>query len=1430
MSTLTQGSAASLSVDYLRFSYNHKLTSLYVDDKKASLSGNAFTVTLDDAQRIELPSLAFTGEVEDQAQAVTWAAPTKGADYETRTATIRNWAENGSDYTDYTLTVKRPLDIVNTLSGLQVGGTLLTGFNATTIDYEVKVKSQDPLPDVQPIPGSSLQTVTTVYNESDSTMTITVTPEKGNPTVYTIRFDTQLNDDVTLKSIKADGISFQPDQTEYNITVSRMPLITFEKQNDQQTVVLTDGVLTVTAESGKTGTYTIHRLDPVITPNGTISAFEINDNVLTDFGGDEREKTAVKPTSYIAFTRAQATDSVLFVQAPDKMTWFVPTTGIVYSWIYPTTQSSNANLAAIIIDGADYDEFMPSELEYELTSDTTMVIVAVAAEEEQQLTTIASAVEGGVVYTTDVKAEDGTTKTYKLTVSRPKGTSAALAGILLDGVMLDGFHPDTLNYVVTLPAQQGAKTAQPKMPSVTYLAGQKGQKVTIEPAALGEQTVLTVESEDRSAVKYYYLTVKAEPSHCADLTGISVNGEWIERFEPGRHFYSVSLQTEQIEIDYTSEDRYLNVTHRKGTIEAGHKYCDTLCVVAEDGTTIVNYIVEIYVENQSNDAQLASILLNDMDFVTYGLKSDINRNIKPFDPGQNEYHINVKKDSVPSVSARLKMDGQTVQIIPFKDSVFLDVTAVDGTKNMYKLYFEYKKSTNTALKWIVINDDTIPSPTSHLYTYDKLKMGDELPIVEAEAVDVMAEVNIDNTKNPIIITVTPEDKTYNPETWNILCDFQPDTVKTLEMIYLNGKPMEGFNPYIFAYDSVMDPGETFPKIDYGEWTPRDASQWPYIDSITVSIDPVEHIWIHQTTVTAQDGSTNKPYILTFRIRKWDVDTLESIEVENIPLAGFSGQEQEYYNTFTPEQVANLNGRAPIIKWFKGEEHQYVDSAYVPDSYKGKSLGYKHVLTVKAENNTTRTYTVHYPVTPSSDATLQMINIDETPLKEFDPERNNYKKELEFGLPVPNVTAVTWNDDQIVKQYQQGDTVSIDVWAEDRTYNTYTIVFERIKSTISTLSNIIITDAEGKQFPYELFYFSPEEYEYNIILPYDPNMTDLVLPEMNIIKSDPFQTVEVTQTQLTEVDIEVSIRVIAPNGEDESEYKLTFTFTLNNDASLQGFTLAGSDEVLLFDENNNYTIKLAYGSDSTSFYTSEDVGVIKNDPMATDSIYMEDGVIMIVVTARDGKSQSTYTITQRISLDTVNTLKMIYIDGIELRGFDPEITDYVYLLKNGSTACPEVTAVSTHSTATVDITPMPVNDTTLIICTPQDSTDINLRKVYRIYFKESTVNDALEPTANDVFIKRVAGAPQLFVATIRKDVTFVLFDQNGHMLFFEEVPDAEPNSVQVDKYAEQTDILLNVDVDPNSGLLVDIIPGQIYFYSFVEAGKKTITSGKIMTLP
>ena len=1422
-------SGAKLYVDWFRLSYNSKPKAAKVNGINAVLNSKVFTVTLTDPEDINIRSYEFNGEVSDQAQLLNWSEPVIDDEYSIRTATIRNFAEDGT-YTDgYSLQVKRPLDINNQLARLVVAGDTMNTFNPATTSYTITIpSSQRNLPDLQPIPGSSLQHVTTDYNETDSTMTITVTPEKGEAKVYTVRFVTDLSDDTTLADIVADGLSYDAETRTYDLEAAQLPLISFEKKSDLQRVSLVNGVITVTAENGATGTYTITCHQPALTTTGVLSTFLQGTDVMTDLGGTTLEKTAAKPQQYISFERQFPTDSVVFTQRPEGMEWGVyGTVQNTYTWTYPTSLSSNTALASIMRDGEDYEDFLPSEKEYELLSDSTLLLAFVPAEMAQRLTTTQTAETDGLLYTTLVTAEDGSSATYRVRVRRPLSPSATLNAILLDGVPVEGFDPGTKSYTVTLPVAPGAKSAQPKMPDITYEAGHKGQKVTVETGRLnGEGTVFTVESEDGKATEIYTLVVKAGKSHCSDLTGIIVNGESLDHFEAGRHYYSVSLPSDEIELVYTSDDRFQTVTTTATPIPGSHGYNYTVHVAAEDGS-FSEYYVEIYIEALSNDAQLANIFLDNKDFLTYGAESGLNPSMRPFDPGNNEYHINILRDSVPAVSAQLKTDGQSIEMETYKDSIFLHVKAEDGTVNTYRLYFEYELSKDTRLVWLTVNSDTIVAPDSTFYVYDKLLVGDELPVVDAEAVNGQADVRIDATRNPITVTVTAEDKSYQ-KTYTVLCDFQPSRVNTLEMIYANGKPWEGFEPTTFAYDTTLAAGEAFPLIDYGELSAGDHSQWPYIDSVTVSLDSREHIWVHQTTVTAQSSETNV-YTLTFRIRKWDVDTLESIEVENIPLPGFKGTETEYYYTLTPNQVAELNGRAPAVKYFLGEAHQRVQTDSLPDSYTGKSLGFKHVITVKAEDNTTRTYTIHYPIEPSSDATLRMVMIDGKPLKDFDPERSNYRVDLDFGLPVPNVTAIT-HDDQITAQYQVGDTVTIEVWAEDKTYNAYTIVFERVQSTITTLENIILMDKDEKQFPYDRFYFDRETYDYTVSMPYDPEVKEFTVPAMRILKSDPFQTVTVDTVYVPDEDrIEVLIHVLAPNNEDEAEYKLVFLFSRNNDATLVDIQLRGVSLRGFKSDKMDYPYAHPYGSDSTAFFTAADVTIVKSDPLAADTIYREEnGTIVITVTAQDRKTQNTYSIQQLFGKDTVNTLLMIYLDGEEMPGFHPDTTFYTYYLMNGAGATPLVTGVPTSENADTTYTRNTVNDTTYIYCTAQDGSD----RVYRILFLETDVNDGIAASSSkEVFVRRVPGTNQLFVATIRSGVFFYLYDRNGHLVYaYENLPVADPNSFEVRRDSWNNDVLMKVDVtDPNSGVYVDLMPGQVYFYSFVSL-KKQIARGKLIAVP
>lgn len=1442
------GTVSEMYVDWLQFSFNHTLTAMKVDEFDAAKSGNAFSATLTDPERIELPVLSFTGEVADQAQDVTWAAPVKDADFEIRTATIRNWAENGVDYSDYTLTVKRPLDTRNKLANLLLDTVMINGFAANKTDYVVTLPaSRRNLPDIQPVPSSSLQQVTTSFNPADSTVTITVTPEKGDAMVYTVKFTSLRSNDVTLTNIIADGLTYDPDVKTYELAAEQMPVISFVKKSDLQEVSLQNGVLTVTAEDGTKGTYTITRVDPVIAPNGTIKEFSLGDNVIADFGATNFTKDEARPAEAVSFIREQDADSVIFVQTETQMTWAVPGTGKTYTWSYPSALSNNTKLAQILMDEANYNDFVPelSDDPYEIYADTTLLLEAVAAEDKQHIVTTQAIVnedEGiteGVEYTIAVTAEDGVaTRTYRVRVLRPKSNDASLAGIMLDSVLIDGFDPATESYTVTLPLPaDGVKRAQPQMPNVSYVAANAGQKISVEPAQLGEPIVFTVESEDRKATKYYYLTVNAEPSHCVDLTGITVNGEAIqgdkdEHFEAGRHFYSLSLKTSQIDVDYTSDDRFQKVTIVRTDLEEGSKYRYVLHVEAEDGITTADYQVNIYVENKSNDRTLANITLDGKDFVDFerALNEDL-----AFDPDNNNYTINLPSGTtlLPEVNAQLKMDGQTVEIYQQGDSILLNVTAVDGTtKNQYVLHFVVPLSKNANLGMIFLDGEPLPSfdPAYYFYQVD-LPVGTyELPEVVAQKAEVAQKIlstEVDTDKNQVTIKVQAEDPATRENTYVVVFRFTQSDADTLAMIYQDGKALETFAPQTKYYALTLPVGTmAFPELGWEE-----ADDWQ-----TVTMDTVEYTanqLIRQIIVTSESGRKNI-YTVSYTIEKSDVDWLQMIFINQKQLADFDAATYEYYYELTASYAAELNGQLPAVEYLSGDEYQSVLVSQVRDSLESKSLGYKTVITVTAATGATRTYTIHYPVQKSGEATLNMINLAGKPLANYDAERFNYRVEIDVEASVPVVTVIKKEEIQVVEITINEDVVTVLVTAEDGTQATYTLTFERIMSSITTLQDIILRDEEGVQLPAAQFPFRSDKYSYTIDIPYSAEKPlEEQLPSVEIVVRDPQQMTDSVHYLLPNGDIQVDITVTAPNGENQAIYSLVFHFLKPTDATLVNVLIKDEELVGFLPLQTEYMYAHPYGSDSTDFFSAADVQALLSDPLATYTITdNEEGTIFIRVVAQDGNTEITYTIFQSIAKDNDCFLSAILLDGDTISNFASDITFYTHFLREGATA-PGVEAIPHSENAEVSVREVSAGDTCMIIVTADDGSEM----YYYIHFAVSSINEALEPTANDIVIKRLPGTNQLFVGTIRKDVHFALFDQNGRRLFYEKVPTADPNDVDLVEDLV-TGERLNDVLNTASGLIVDINPGQIYFYTFLYGDKtfmqmlkgdtaKRLVSGKII---
>ena len=1413
---------SDLQVENIHFVYNSELTAATVNGNATTKSGNTFTYTLGANEIITgTPALKFTKKVHDQMQTIEWLDNGEWVNGKLR-AKVVNYGENSVDNTEYIVELVRAAAESVGFSA-NFGSFPTTKSNDTlfvNLPYGMKT-----IPSLTITPDNVHQLVS--ITKENNAVTVNVQAETGADTtvVYVFRevksnsveFEQGI-EAVDSKGNDVDLWTVDADNFVYKVITAEMPTIIYYKQIGQAVDInYTKDLITliVTAADGKTKrTYIIHREDPSVTTSGQIEEFYKGTNLWPELGNDDYEAEENRPTELISFVRKNETDSVVYIQTPTKMEWQVyGSQNHTYVLTYPTSASSNAKLADILIGGVHLTDFSEQDFEYIIESDTMLILTLVESELAQTIQTAQTiADETIVVYTTTVTAEDqATVSTYTITVKRPQSDNALLAGIMLNSEMIANFNPTNFNYEVELPAP-AVKKAQPKMPSISFLAGHAGQRITIKPGELnGDPTELFVQSEAGDD-NTYTITVNAAPSACADLTGITINGEAVDQFEPGRHYYSQSLKTSQVEIDWTTDDRFQNITLEKQTIHEDHEYRYTLHVSAEDGIHTAKYEVMIYVENQSNDAQLANITLNGKNFDDFerALNEDL-----VFDGGNNNYIIYLPAGTtiLPEVSAQLKMDGQQVEIIQKKDSILLDVKAVDGTPNQYVLKFIVPLSKNADLSMIYLDGDSLPGFEPNYYFYQvNLPVGvhtmPEVAAQKGENSQKIVAIEMDNDKFQATIIVQAEDPKTRENTYVVVFHTTQSDADKLDMIYQDGQPLDGFRPDSMYYAMSLPVGTiAFPDL---AWQEADDFQTIHMDTVDMTADML----IRQIIVAAESGKKST-YTVSYTIEKSTIDTLQAIFINQKQLTEFEARKEEYRYILTAQEAADLDGKLPTVEYISGDEYQTVLVSQALDSLESKSLGYKTLITVTAASGKTRTYVIHYPVEKSGDAALNMIMLSGKPIVGFDEERLAYRLEVEYGADLPLVSVVKKEDAQVCDIRFSGDSIYVDVTAENGFKQTYSLFFERRLSANAKLADIIINGHDDVRF-------RPDEYDYLFRLPYGED----TIPTITWVLQDSMQTVpDGLQLDTLETGhVVAQITVIAPNGEDEASYVITFQFEKNNDNKLLALYIdttlvAGFDSRLTEYEYNH-----PFGADSTAFFGIDRIHYVLSDTLAQDTIYADEhGAIFIAVTAQNG-AENIYSITQTIGFDNDNALSAILLDGDTIRGFDPEILGYTYFVPEGSMP-PELEAFARSANADDPIwRDVQAGDTCFITVRAQDKSE----RKYFVHFAISTLNTALEPTADDVLIKRIPGTFQIFVGTLRAGVTFALFDQFGNPFFREPmaIAPADVNDADIIIDADQRERLNDI-YNSRSGVLIDLVPDQIYIYGFYcNSNKTSLKSGKL----
>jgi hypothetical protein len=579
-------------------------------------------------------------------------------------------AANPNYSTVYTLDLKEGQLKDNTLQDILINGNSIPGFKPETNTYLVELPlgtTQDPTIEAVSKYAKGDQNIKITNNGLSGRSTIVVTPPVGESRTYRISYVITESSYSFLKDIKVGGVSlpnFEPENTSYNVVLpvgtTTLPAITWVQGDAYQKVVPTEGGvngttrITVTAQNGNITNYRINFSVEKSTVT-TLKNIFVDGVALQGFASDVYEYTvnvngaaSTRPVvtweaadAYQVVSKNPASESTVSVEGVTKLTVRAQNGNTaVYSINFTQKLSDNAKLADLQVAGYSLTPaFHPDVTEYtcRLSRGTTKVptITPVKGDATQGVRLDDKGVNG--VATITVKAQTGKTQVYNIAFSVETSSDATLKDILVGGVSVEGFTPNTFEYDVTLPSGTTV------LPSIEAVKNDAAQRVAMIKGGVNGTTSIKVVAEDGTELTYE-LNFSVEKSLNANLKNIYVDGVALADFDPNVMMYRYVLAENMVSCPILKAEGYpgqtITTTQPKFVGEA------KIEVISETGAKNI-YTIE-FVRNMSNNCLLKNMMVNGKDF--------------GFDPAVNEYTITLPEGTVvvPTVTFSKGEDKQTV--------------------------------------------------------------------------------------------------------------------------------------------------------------------------------------------------------------------------------------------------------------------------------------------------------------------------------------------------------------------------------------------------------------------------------------------------------------------------------------------------------------------------------------------------------------------------------------------------------------------------------------------------------------------------------------------------------------------------------------------------------------------------------------------------
>ena len=882
-------------------------------------------------------------------------------------------AENGEDTDNYKITVNRAKSGNNNLSNISyrtdeeetTPWTTVTGFTPSTTLYRVEVPGDIDLiylkATVQDTGKAEVLTDLSggkALQFGNNQIEIKVKAENGNETSYYVLVTRKRKTDALLKSIKVDGIFVYPFSS--NTFAYTLDDVAYNKTSVE-----------VEAE--------LHDEDPdseaTVTGTGTIDLNTgMNEIVLTVTADDKTTKENYK----LYITRAQNDSTAI--------------TGITLAGVAATYNST---------DGV-WEVSVPNDVDKANTGNVVVTPAAGAAERDALATSTLTETALSTKTTTDVTisitAENGTTGTQTLRVTRAKSNLSTLHTLTVEGGSFNpSFVQDSktpVRYTVTIP-----ETTE----KVVINATATDENATIVGLGsfnfAGNATYpVNVTSEDGSDTTAYYLDVVRSTSSVNTLKSITVSsgttlaGNYTEYtlvstedgttegFSPETTAYTVTIPGNISKINIDAE-----------TSDSRAQIINALSALGEKTIQVGTHTVTIRVQSESGAGQSYVLTIVRLP-KPFNLLTDLTVDgdtISGFSPEITSYTLDdVENETASIVIGGTKEDADSSVTgfgtcdLKVGDNVCkVTVTAQNGDKNEYKINVKRKASDENRLSMLTVNGYSLsPAFNADINEYTVTVKATKTTLAPGDVYASAKDSTATIVKDPELTLVTNEYSVYKvtvtsasgKENIYSIRVFKPKSSDaTLSSLNLTNASLSGsIQKNVLNYTIYVPHGVASFSI---EGIPTVNTTNVISGNDTYTLADTSQVTI---ITLAEDGTTSLTYTFNVEESLSNDATLSGLMVQGYPFVGTNTTFSPAITTYSIGDIdysvtgltilATATNTTSSIKYYVNSVLQTSNVVEIPP---GVGSGSITVHVVAGDGLTPKDYTITYNKTYSTNAYL-----------------------------------------------------------------------------------------------------------------------------------------------------------------------------------------------------------------------------------------------------------------------------------------------------------------------------------------------------------------------------------------------------------------------------------------------------------------------------